>query len=70
MAYYLEVRNRKVEQFFYAHGVDFVGMRKDAEGMTIWKYSDTEENRRILDEFIHAQRIREEQRKQKYFKVW
>ena len=70
MAYYLEVRNRKAEQFFFVHGVDYVDMRKDAEGMTVWKYSDTEENRRILDEFIHAQQIREEQRKQKYFKVW
>jgi len=70
MSYYLEVRNRKAEQFFYVHGVNYVDMRKDAEGMTVWKYSDTEENRRILDEFIHAQQIREEQRKQKHFKVW
>lgn len=71
MAYYLEVRNRKLEQFFYAHGIDYADFYKDPEGLTVWKYPDTKENQRIVEEFIEAQRIREAQRKQqKFYKVW
>ena len=42
----IEVKNRKLEQFYYAHGIDFISCRKDQEdGMTIWEYEDNEENR-------------------------
>lgn len=48
----IEVKNRKLEQFYYAHGVDFTSCRKDQEdGLTVWEYEDNEENRRILEEF-------------------
>ena len=59
----IEVRNRKLEQFYYAHGVDFMDCRKDLEeGLTVWIYEDNEENRRILDEWKLAIRRREAKR--------
>jgi len=70
--YCIEVRNRKIEQFLYAHGHDFISQEKDPEGLTVWKYPDNKEIRRIIDEYLQAQAIRAKQREgqQKYFKVW
>ncbi len=53
-------------------GVDFVAQDKDPEGLTVWKYPDNKEIRRIIDEYLQAQAIRAKQREgqQKYFKVW
>lgn len=66
----IEVKNRKIEQFYYMHGIDFVSCRKDQEdGLTVWTYEDNEENRRILEEFRTAIRRREAQKGQKYQKV-
>ena len=47
----ITTKSRKLEQFFYAHGVTFLSFHKDDEGMTVWTYEDNEENRRIVDEF-------------------
>lgn len=47
----ITTKNRKLEQFFYAHGVDFVGCSKDEDGMTVWTYEKTPENDRIVQEF-------------------
>lgn len=47
----ITTKSRKLEQFFYAHGVDFTACTKDEEGMTVWVYPATEENRRIVAEF-------------------
>lgn len=59
----IEVKNRKLEQFYFLHGVDFTNCRKDYEdGLTVWEYEDNEENRRILEEFRTAIRRREAQR--------
>ena len=59
----IEVRNRRLEQFYFAHGVDFMDCRKDQEeGLTVWIYEDNEENRRILDEWKLAIRRREAKR--------
>ena len=69
----IEVKNRKLEQFYYAHGIDFISCRKDQEdGMTIWEYEDNEENRRILEEFRTALKRREAQKEQreKYQRVY
>lgn len=69
--YYIEVRNRKVEQFFYLHGVDFVTTWRDPDGLTVWGYEDNKENRRIIDEYLQAQEIRaQQQQEKKYRKVW
>ena len=68
--YCIEVRNRKIEQFLYLHGVDFISQDKDLEGLTVWRYEDNKENRRIIDEYLQALEIRQRQRKEKYFKVW
>lgn len=63
----IEVRNRKLEQFYFLHGINYTRFRKDPlDGMTIWEYEDNEENRRILEEFRVAVRRREEQKEQKY----
>ena len=51
----ITTKNRKLEQFFYAHGVDFTTCSKDEDGMTVWAYEDTTENRRIVEEFRTAQ---------------
>lgn len=59
----IEVRNRKLEQFYFLHGVDFIQCEKDPmDGMTVWTYEDNEENRRILEEFRIAIRRREAKR--------
>ena len=47
--------NRKLEQFYYAHGIDYQTCTKNEDGMTIWTYEDTDENRRILREWKLAQ---------------
>ena len=47
----ITTRSRKLEQFFYAHGVTFLACRKDDEGMTVWEYPDNDENRHIVFEF-------------------
>ena len=50
----ITTRSRKLEQFFYAHGVDFVESTKDDEDMTVWVYPATAENLRIVEEFRHG----------------
>ena len=40
----ITTKSRKLEQFFYAHGVTFLSCHKDDEGMTVWTYEDNEEN--------------------------
>ena len=60
----IETRNRKLEQFYFLHGVDYVRWRKDDEGLTVWEYEDNEENRRIHEEFRLAIKRREAQREQ------
>ena len=47
----ITTKSRRLEQFFYAHGVQFLSCTKDEDGMTVWQYEDNEENRRILGEF-------------------
>lgn len=47
----ITTKSRKLEQFFYAHGVYFISYDKDDEGMTVWEYENNEENRRIVAEF-------------------
>ena len=32
----ITTKARKLEQFFYAHGVDYLFCGKDADGMTVW----------------------------------
>lgn len=64
----IEVRNRKLEAFYYAHGVDFISCDKDpADGLTVWTYEDNEENRRILEEFRTALKRREAQKEQRTY---
>ena len=47
----ITVKSRKLEQFLYAHGVDFLSCSKDEEGMTVWHYQRNAENIRIIEEF-------------------
>ena len=55
----ITTKNRRLEQFYYAHGVDFVSCTKDVDGMTTWAYSRTPENENILAEWKVAQARRE-----------
>lgn len=43
--------NRKLEQFFYAHGVEFTTCSRNEDGMTVWTYERTPETEHILAEF-------------------
>ena len=64
----IEVKNRRLEQFYFTHGVDFVSCRKDPEdGLTVWVYEDNEENRHILEEFKTAIRRREAKRQREIY---
>lgn len=47
----ITTRHRKLEQFFYVHGIDYIDCRKDEDGMTVWSYERTPETERILEEF-------------------
>lgn len=58
----ITTKSRRLEQFFYAHGVDWKGSFYDDEGMPVWVYEDNEENRRIVDEFKTAIARREAKR--------
>ena len=72
----IRVKNRRLEQFYFAHGVDHINTYKDLdEGLTVWEYEDNEENRRILDEWRLAIRRREAQKErqeqpEKYQRVY
>ena len=54
----IETRNRKLEQFFFLHGIDYIAVGKDEDGLTVWRYERTEENVTILREFRLAQERR------------
>ena len=48
----ITTKSRKLEQFFYAHGVDFIDWHKDPDdGMTVWVYPRNEETEHIAEEF-------------------
>lgn len=47
----ITTKSRRLEQFFYAHGIDYLSCTKDEEGMTIWVYPRNEETVRIVEEF-------------------
>lgn len=54
----IATRNRKLEQFFFLHGVDYISVCKDDDGLTVWHYERTEENVTIMNEFRLAQQRR------------
>ncbi len=54
----IATRNRKLEQFFFLHGIDYIAVGKDEEGLTVWQYEKTEENITIMNEFRLAQQRR------------
>lgn len=51
----ITTKNRKLEQFYYVHGVDFIDCSKDDDGMTVWSYERTPEAESILAEWKLAQ---------------
>lgn len=56
----ITTRNRRLEQFFFAHGVDYLSVTKDEDGMTVWVYEGNAENHMIVAEFKLAQMRREQ----------
>lgn len=54
----ITTRNRKLEQFLYLHGIDYVRCLKDEDGMTVWEYERTQEILYIVNEFKVAQERR------------
>lgn len=50
----ITTKSRRLEQFFYLHGVDYESISKDDEGMTVWHYPATTENKHIVAEFKTA----------------
>jgi hypothetical protein len=55
----ITTRSRKLEQFFFLHGIDFISCTKDDDGMTVWTYERTTETEHILNEFHLAQNRRD-----------
>ncbi len=55
-----ETYNRKLEQFFFMHGIRFQSWYRDRDGMTVWKYALDEFGMRVLEEWreITARRSR------------
>ena len=60
----ITTKNRRLEQFYFMHGIDYASFYKDMDdGLTVWEYDDNDENRRILEEFRTAIRRREAQKR-------
>ena len=60
----ITTKNRRLEQFYFMHGIDYANFYKDMDdGLTVWEYDDNDENRRILEEFRTAIRRREAQKR-------
>lgn len=47
--------NRKLEQTLFNLGVHFISCDKNADGMTVWTYKNTEKVRQIMEWFREAQ---------------
>ena len=45
------VTDRRLENFLYAHRVDFIAQTKDRSGKTVWIYLDTERFREVVAEY-------------------
>lgn len=59
----IRVKSRKLEQFFYLHGIEFISCEKDPEdGMTVWTYERTDEAVRVMDEYREVLRRRQAQK--------
>ncbi len=52
----ITTRNRKLEQFLYLHGIQYIIVRKDEDGMTVWEYQHTKEVADIVEEFHLVQK--------------
>lgn len=52
----ITTRNRKLEQFLYLHGIQYIIVRKDEDGMTVWEYQHTQEVAEIVEEFHMVQK--------------
>lgn len=51
MKTYFETQNRRLEHFFFLHGIDFEEQFKAPDGMNVWRYCLDEEGRRVLEEW-------------------
>lgn len=48
---FFETDSRKLEQFLYLHDIRHLSWRKNEDNMTVWKYENTQEVRRVVDEW-------------------
>jgi len=46
-----ETASRKLEQFFFLHGIHHSGFYKNQDGLTVWMYLLDEEGKRVLEEW-------------------
>lgn len=53
-----QTNSRKLEQFLFLHDIFHQGWHKDVDNMTVWEYQETEELKRVVEEFraIQARR--------------
>ena len=53
-----ETSSRKLEQFLFVHDIFHQGWHKDVDGMTVWEYQETDELKRVVEEYrtIQARR--------------
>ena len=51
MRKYFETTSRKLEQFFFLHGIRHSGQHKNTDGMNVWECYLDVEGRRVLEEW-------------------
>ena len=59
---YFETANRKLEQFLFMHDIMFYRFYTNEDGLTTWVYVETEETRRVVEEFRAIQKKKRERR--------
>ena len=55
-----ETNSRKLEQFLYLHDIFHKSWHKDENNMTVWVYPETDEVRRVVDEYHEIVRRRQQ----------
>lgn len=48
---YFETDSRKLEQFLFLHDIRYLSWGKNEDNMTVWRYNNTPEVRRVVNEW-------------------
>ena len=59
-----ETNARRLEQFLFAHDIQFDAWYRDRDGMTVWRYNLDDEGLRVLEEYRRIIARRKERERQ------